>query len=151
MAAALTKRLKSIDPKNSGAYQQRWKSFDKRWRNSMSRWQLQAKSLKGKKAVVYHREWIYLLDWLSIKRIGSLEPNPGIPPTPSHLSKLRALQKPDMIIVSPLNNKKPANWLRNNSGGRLVTLPHTVGAVASAKDYFTLFDTIISRLLKTGS
>ncbi len=151
VAAALAKRLKSIDPKNSNAYQQRWNSFDKRWRDSMARWKKKAKPLQGKKVVVYHREWIYLLDWLSIKRIGSLEPNPGVPPTPSHLAKLRTLQKPDMIIVSPLNNKKPAIWLRDKKGGRLVTLPQTVGAVAGTKDYFKLFDTIISRLLKAGN
>ncbi len=151
VAAVLAKRLQTIDPKHSNSYQKRWKAFDKRWRDSMARWKQQAKPLQGKTAVVYHREWVYLLDWLAIKRIGSLEPNPGVPPTPSHISKLSSLQKPDMIIMSPLNDKKPATWLRDKSGGRLVTLPHTVGAVGAAKDYFKLFDTIISRLLKSGT
>ncbi|MCB2263834.1 MAG: zinc ABC transporter substrate-binding protein [Candidatus Thiosymbion ectosymbiont of Robbea hypermnestra] len=148
VAQALAQRLQVIDPENSSAYRSKWRAFDQRWRKAIRNWQRQAKPLRGKKAIVHHREWVYLLDWLSIQRAGSLEPNPSVPPTLGHLAKLRDMKKPDLIIVSPLNDPKPANWLRAHNSAPVVILPHTVGAVANSGDLFAFFDRLVERLLR---
>jgi len=111
----------------------------------MERWQSETGALKGKRAVVHHREWIYLLDWLGMQRAGSLEPKPGIPPNMSHLADLKE-QQADLIILSPANDTKPSVWLQQQTGTPVVILPHTVGAVPDSDDLFGLFDEIIRRL-----
>lgn len=149
VAEALAQRLQVVDPSNGPAYHDNWAAFDQRWRKAIEDWQRKAEPLHGKTAVVHHREWVYLLDWLSIQRVGSLEPNPGVPPTLSHLSKLIDLDKPDLIIASPLNDPKPANWLHEQNGAPMVILPQTVGAVENSDDLFAFFDRLVERLLRT--
>jgi len=145
VAKALSSRLQQIDPDNKPAYAGLLQDFTARWQSSMERWHTQAAGLKGKRAIVHHREWIYLLDWLGMQRAGSLEPKPGIPPNMAHLADLKQ-QQADVIILSPANDTKPSAWLQDQTGTPVVVLPHTVGAVPNSDDLFGLFDEIILRL-----
>src|SRR3990167_4522448 len=88
VAEALTQRLAQIDPENADAYRARGKSFLERWRSAIEKWERQAAPLKGMPIVEHHRAFVYLVAWLGLKEVGTLEPIPGIPPTPSHLAGL---------------------------------------------------------------
>ena len=148
VAEALSNRLMTIDPGNALIYQDNWITFQQRWQKAMENWELLAKPLSEMQVVVHHREWIYLLDWLSLQRVGSLEPFPGVPPTLKHLTRLKELGKPDLIIASPLNDPKPALWFHQHADVPLIILPQTVGAVKNSDDLFSFFDRIVKRLLK---
>jgi zinc/manganese transport system substrate-binding protein len=148
VAKALSSRLRQIDPDNKSAYESRLQDFTARWQSSMERWQAQTEGLKGRRAVVHHREWIYLLDWLGMQRAGSLEPKPGIPPNMAHLADLKK-QPADLIILSPANDTKPSAWLQEQTGTPVVLLPHTVGAVPNSDNLFGLFDEIVRRLTES--
>jgi zinc/manganese transport system substrate-binding protein len=149
VAEALASRLQSLDPSNNNHYQKNWQQFKARWQTSIKRWQSEATPLSGKRIIVHHREWIYLLDWLAMTRAGSLEPKPGVPPTLSHLAELKQ-QQADLIIVSPLNDKKPSTWLHEQTDTPVVTLPQTVGAVSGSDDLISFFDEIIRRLIASA-
>jgi zinc/manganese transport system substrate-binding protein len=149
VAEALSARLQVIDPANSAAYQARLEHFTRRWREARENWQEQAARMKGRRAIVHHREWVYLLDWLGMQRVGSLEPKPGIPPTLSHLAGLKQRQA-DLIIISPLDDRKPSAWLQEQTGIPVVVLPQTVGALAESDDLFGFFDEIVRRLSAEG-
>ncbi len=145
IAKALSARLQQIDGSNSTLYQRRLQDFAARWQAALGRWQDDAGALRGRRVVVHHQEWTYLLDWLGMQRVGSLEPKPGIPPNMAHLAQLKQ-QPADLIVLSPLNDKKPAEWLTSQTGVPAVVLPQTVGAVSGSDDLFSLFDTIVRRL-----
>ncbi|MDJ0741494.1 MAG: zinc ABC transporter substrate-binding protein [Gammaproteobacteria bacterium] len=149
VAMALSSRLQQLDPGNKPNYEQLLQDFTARWKASIERWQSAAAGLRGKRAVVHHREWIYLLDWLGMQRVGSLEPKPGIPPNMAHLADLKT-QQADVIILSPANDKKPSAWLQEQTGTPVVMLPHTVGAVPNSDNLFDLFDEIIRRLSESA-
>lgn len=151
IAKALARRLQKLEPSQTAAFQQNLEAFEQRWTQAISAWENKAAPLCDRKYVVHHREWVYLMDWLGMSRAGSLEPNPGVPPTLSHLSSLRELGKTDGIIVSPLNDTRPAQWLTEQSQSPIITLPQTVGAVEDSDDLFSFFDTIIERLLNANS
>ena len=146
---ALSARLQQLDPSNSAAYQQRWQDFATRWQAALDRWRADAAAMKDKRVVVHHQEWIYLLDWLGMQRVGSLEPKPGIPPNIAHLAQLKQ-QPADLILLSPLNDQKASTWLHEQTGTPVVVLPHTVGALPGSDDLFGLFETIVSQLAATG-
>ncbi len=145
IAKALSARLQQIDGSNSTLYQRRLQDFAARWQAALGRWQDDAGALRGRRVVVHHQEWTYLLDWLGMQRVGSLEPKPGIPPNMAHLAQLKQ-QPADLIVLSPLNDEKPAEWLTSQTGIPAVVLPQTVGAVSGSDDLFSLFDTIVRRL-----
>jgi zinc/manganese transport system substrate-binding protein len=148
----LTERLAEIDHANAGFYKTRADDFAKRWQAATTRWEQQAALLKGVPIVVYHKDMSYFINWAGMREAGSLEPKPGIPPTPSHLAELveRMKRNPAKVVVySAYNNPRAAEFLSERSGIPNVMLPFTVGGTDRAKDLFGLFDDTIERLLKT--
>ncbi len=150
VAQALEERMVLIDPADAENYRSRAKSFLGRWQTAIVRWQQQAGPLKGVPVVVYHKDFSYFINWTGMREAGSLEPKPGIPPTPSHLAELidqmkRAPAK--VIVYSPYNSPQAAEFLSNRANIPAVMVPFTVGGTDKAKDLFGLFDDTIARLL----
>jgi zinc/manganese transport system substrate-binding protein len=88
VAEALLARLIQLDAANADSYRSRGKAFQERWQAAVARWEQQAAPLKGLPIVVHHKAWSYLEAWLGLRPVGTLEPLPGVPPTPSHLAGL---------------------------------------------------------------
>ena len=150
VAQALEERLVQLDPANADSYRSRGKSFRERWQAAIARWERQAAPLKGVPAVVYHKDFSYFINWTGMREVGSLEPKPGIPPTPSHLAELidQMKRSPAKVIVySPYNSPQAAEFLSSKANIPTVMMPFTVGGTGKAKDLFGLFDDTIGRLL----
>jgi zinc/manganese transport system substrate-binding protein len=146
----ITQRLIRLDPANAAAYRANAGSFQARWKTALERWQAQAAPLKGVPIVVYHKDLSYFIDWAGMREVGSLEPKPGLPPTPAHLADLVDRMKSDpakVIVWSPYNSSQAAQFLSGRTGIPAVMLPFTVGGTDKAKDLFGLFDDTIGRLL----
>jgi zinc/manganese transport system substrate-binding protein len=146
----VTARLAEIDPANAATYRARGEDFSKRWQQAVEKWRQQAQPLKGMPVVVYHRDMSYFINWAGMREVGSLEPKPGIPPTPTHLAELveRMKREPAKAVVySPYNNPGAAQFLSQRANIPIVPLPFTVGGTPKAKDLFGLFDDTIERLL----
>ena len=149
IAEALAQRLQVIDPKNSGAYQQRLDSFVANWRTKIQSWETQAAALRGKRVIVYHKNWSYLLNWLGVEVVGDLEPKPGIPPTSSHLARLlntARLVQPDYILIANYQDDKGAQWLNRKTNIPVLNLPFTVGGSMQARDLSALYDEVLNIL-----
>ena len=152
VSEALSKRLGEIDPANKDSYAARGKAFQERVTVAIGKWEVQAAPLKGLPVVVYHKDQEYLLHWLGMREVGSLEPKPGVQPTTGHLSDLlQRLQKDPakVILQNAYNDPKPGKWLAERSKIPVATLPYTVGGSKEAKDLFALFDDTITKLLAT--
>jgi zinc/manganese transport system substrate-binding protein len=153
VAEVLTGRLSEVDRANADFYKARADSFRERWQTAIGRWQQQAAPLKGMPVVVYHKDMSYFINWAQMREAGSLEPKPGIPPTPSHLAQLLEQMKRDpakAVVYSPYNNPRPAQFLSEGAKIPAVPLPFTVGGSERARDLFGLFDDTIEQLLKTA-
>ena len=150
VARELGKRLAALDPAHAADYRRRLADFEQRWIAAIADWQRRAAPLKGARIVVHHHAWPYLFAWLELDRVATLEPKPGVPPTPGHLAKLKALLERDparMVIRTPYASAKPSEWLSAQTGIPTVMLPYTVGGSPAADDLFGLFDDTIARLL----
>jgi zinc/manganese transport system substrate-binding protein len=150
VAAALGERLGEIDRGNAAAYRQRLGEFQKRWQAAMARWEAQAARLKGVPLVEQHKAFSYLIRWLGLRELDTLEPKPGIPPTTAHLAELVERMKREpakMIVYSSYDDPRAADFLAQRTGIPKVMLPFTVGGSDRAKDLFGFFDDLIARLL----
>jgi len=151
IAQGLSERLQQLDRPNAETYRTRFTAFAERWRASIERWEKQGARLKGVPVVVYHRDLSYFLRWMGMVEAGSLEPKPGIPPSPGHLAELVEQMKrapAKAIVYSAYNNPQAAEFLSQRTGIPQVMLPFTVGGSERAKDLFGLFDDTIERLLR---
>lgn len=150
IGAALTERMIQIDPGEAEYYRARAKAFNERWQQAIARWEKEAAPLKGMAIVVYHKNMTYLVQWLGIRELGSLEPKPGLPPTTAHLTELLARMAKDpakAVVRSAYNDPRAAEWLSERAKIPSVMLPFTVGGSDKAKDLFGLFDDTVARLL----
>ncbi len=150
IAQALSARLVQLDGAHAPAYAERLQNFSERWQAAMVRWRAKAAPLMGRKVVVNHASWVYLLQWLGMEQIGALEPKPGVPPTSGHLASLVELSKsqPTLAIISAAyQNPKAGEWLSERTGVPALVLPFTVGGNDQAKDLFGLYDSTLDLLL----
>ena len=151
VGAALTARLVELDGANAAAYQSAYQAFAGKWQTAMARWQKDAAPLKGVPVLVHHASFVYLLNWLGMKEVGTLEPKPGIEPTSGHLTELLARQQTTpakMVLRAAYQQDGPSQWIAGKTGMPAVLLPYTVGGTPEAKDLFGLFDDSVQRLLK---
>ncbi len=152
IAQLLAERLIEIDTANEEFYRARLSDFEQRWQAAIERWQKQAEPLKSLGVVAHHKDWRYLLDWLGMEEVATLEPKPGLPPSASHLATLKtkmATQRAAMILRTAYQKARPSEWLSDKTGIPAVQLPYTVGGSQSAEDLFGLFDETLTLMLKT--
>jgi len=150
VAAALAERMVQLDPGETVQYRARAKAFLERWRQASTRWEKVGAPLKGLPIVVHHKNMSYLVRWLGMREVGTLEPKPGLPPTATHMSELLASLARDpakAVVRAAYNEPRAAEWLSERAKIPAVTLPFTVGGSERAKDLFDLFDDTLSRLL----
>ena len=150
VAKVLGERLAQLDPANAALYRKRTADFLTRWEAAIGRWEHEGAPLKGLTIVVYHKNMTYLNNWLGMRDVGSLEPKPGVPPTTGHLADLVAGMQAapaKLIVYMSYNSPQAAEFLSERTKIPAVMLPFTVGGSDKAKDLFSLFDDILSRLL----
>jgi zinc/manganese transport system substrate-binding protein len=150
VARALAVQMSALDAQNASYYIERELAFQARWREATARWEREAAPLKDLPLVVYHKDLSYLLAWLGMREIGSLEPKPGLPPSTAHLAALLAtLQRTPAkaVVRSAYQDPRAADWLAQQAKLPAVVLAYTVGGSARATDLFGLFDDTIARLL----
>lgn len=150
---ALSTRLAEIDPAKAAAYRARSEAFDARWQEAITRWETRAAPLRNLPVAVQHKSFSYLLAWLGMREVLTLEPKPGIEPSVGHLARVaETLQtKPaKMVLRAAYHSPRPADWLSQRSGIPVVVLPYTVGGSKQASDLFGLFDDTLDQLLKVA-
>ena len=105
----------------------------------------------GSKIVTYHRSWTYFTERFSLFVVGELEPKPGIDPTPSHLSKTVNTVKEQgvkVILQEPFYSTRNAKFVADRTSAKVVVAAGSVGQTSDAKDYFSLIDTLVSKVVE---
>lgn len=150
---ALGVRLAEIDPARAAAFRARSEAFDARWQEAITRWEIRAAPMKNLPVAVQHKSFSYLLAWLGMREVLTLEPKPGIEPSVGHLARVaETLQTTPakMVLRAAYHSPRPADWLSQRSGIPAVVLPYTVGGSKQADDLFGLFDDTLDQLLKAA-
>lgn len=153
VGAALAARMGEVDPAAAAAYQSRWRDFAARWEAAIVRWTQRAAPLREMPVAVQHRSFSYLIAWLGLREIATLEPKLGVEPSVAHLARVAAqLQATPAraVLRAAYQSARPADWLAARAGIPALALPYTVGGSARATDLFGLFDDTIDLLLQAA-
>ena len=153
VSVGLSKRLAELDPANAAWYEARQKDFAARWSAAIAKWEKQAVPLKGVQVVEHHKNMEYLLGWLGMRQVGTLEPKPGVEPSAAHLNGLLASlqhQPAKMVLRAGYQDGRASQWLSEHAKIPAVVMPFTVGADDKSGDLFALFDTTVQRLLEAA-
>ena len=150
VADALTARMIELDPAEAMAYRTALQEFSVKWRAAIVRWEKEAAPLKGVPVLVQHNAFPYLVQWLGLKEVGTLEPKPGVEPSASYLASVleRQQREPARMVLRPAyQHDAPSRWMAERAKIPAVVLPFTVGGTPEATDLVTLFDETVRRLL----
>jgi zinc/manganese transport system substrate-binding protein len=136
-------------PDRRTEFERNRQAFLSRLDEAMARWRSMLDPLKGSKVVVYHPQWIYLLTRFGLSQAATLEDRPGIPATPSHLTRVIRQMKDErikVIIVEPWNDMKLASRVADEAGAHAVVLAAMVGGVKGADSYIDAIDHNVTAL-----
>ena len=151
VARNIANRLSELSPDNSRYFQGNLAAFDKKMDEKMVEWDGKMKPFKNSKIAIYHRSWPYFADRFGLVVACELEPKPGIPPSPKHLKEVIDIMKRDkikVILMEVFYDEKPAQFVAGQTGTKVIIVPNSVGGSKEVKDYFSLIDTIIDKLVK---
>lgn len=151
IARELSRRLIKLDAANSDYYRKRMAQFEKGWAATIAALTSRASKLSGMRVIVHHKSYSYLIRWIGLKEVATLEVKPGIPPTASHLNRLLQIartQNVKAILRTPYDPSTPSEWLSGKTGIAALMLPYTVGKDAGPGALATLFARSLALLEK---
>lgn len=155
VARALALRMSAIAPLEKNRIEQQFKQFEEAMALKIPTWEQQARPLKGRYVITQHSNFGYLWLWLGLIPMADLEPKPGVPPTPAHLSRTLELSQttpPMAIVIAQHHDPRAAKWLSGQMGSpqKLIVLPATV-TDEQPDALFRWFDLMVQRLLQVAS
>jgi len=146
LAKVIKEKLCQLDGKNCEYYEKNLDEFLSKWNTKLREWDKGFERFKGMGVISYHKIYDYFIQRYGLSLIGTLEPLPGIPPTPKHIEKLLAgAQNVKFILQDVYHEKKTAHYIAKKLNAKLLLLPHDVGSFPEIKDLFSLFDEILRR------
>jgi len=116
-------------------------------------WMKKMLPLKGRSIVSYHKNWIYFARLFGLEEAGYVEPKPGIPPSPKHVTNLvNMMRAKDIRIIFAANyfDEQKIRAVANRVNAEPVIVPLYVGGAPGTDDYFQLVDYWINDLLKAA-
>jgi zinc/manganese transport system substrate-binding protein len=148
VAKNIVEGLKRIDPAGANRYDSGYAQFVKQIDDAMSRWQRALAPFRGVAVVTYHKTWVYFLTRFGLQEFGTIEPKPGIPPSPGHLRSLMERMKSGnckVILIDHFRSRRFPDTVARGTGAEVVVAPIMVGAEGS-RDYVGMMDLIVNRL-----
>lgn len=151
MAMEIEQKLAEMRPADAAYFAQRLNDFKVRINEANKRWLAAMAPYRGAKIVAYHPSWSNFVKHFGLQVAGTIEPKPGIPPSPSHTLEIINLMKQQnvkVIIMEPYFDRKTPDFIAEKVGAKVVVLYPSVGGKPGLDDYFKLFDYDVSELLK---
>lgn len=149
IASNIANRLSEISPKDALYFKKNLSGFNEKIDEKLIEWMERLAPFKGENIAIYHRSWPYFVNRFGLVASCELEPKPGIPPSPGHLKEVIDRINEEnikVILMEVFYDEKPAKFVAEQTGTKVVIIPNSVGGTKEAKDYFSLMDIIVERL-----
>ncbi|MBA3656963.1 MAG: zinc ABC transporter substrate-binding protein [Gemmatimonadaceae bacterium] len=149
IAGHIADHFAQIDPKNAAVYKSNLAKFNARLDSKLTQWQAQLAPFRGARIVTYHKDFVYLGLRFGLQIIETLEPKPGIAPSPSHLASVIGTMRRSnahIILVQPFQNRKTAETVARQTTGVILDIAQQPGARPGTGTYFDLMDYMVTTL-----
>jgi ABC-type Zn uptake system ZnuABC Zn-binding protein ZnuA len=141
--------LARVDPANAADYEANRAAFLARLAAKRPQWEAALAPLRGVALVAYHNRWAYFARRFRLDFVGTIEPRPGVPPSPAHLAALIGTMKArgvKMVVRAAHEPEKNVAFAAQKAGAAVVVLADSVGGLPAAGDYIALFDANVAAL-----
>lgn len=151
IASNIADHFARIDPRSAATYRSNLAKFNTRLDAKFTDWQRQLAPYRGAKIVTYHNDFVYLASRFGLDVVGTLEPKPGIAPSPAHLAQVIGRMKSTnakVILVQPYQSRRTAETVARQTGAVVLDVSQQPGARANTTTYFDMMDNLVSTLAR---
>ncbi|MDI7267327.1 MAG: metal ABC transporter substrate-binding protein [Myxococcota bacterium] len=151
VAIAITQRLKALDAEGAAVYEARLRDFARRLGERMQGWQERLAAFEGTRVIVYHKSWIYFLEWAGFRESAAIEPLPGIPPADSDLTALVGAQRSAgirLVVGETFYPSDRVQYVAKELGIHALSLPAMVGGAPGCSTYIDLIGCVVDRVIE---
>jgi len=149
IAQHIAKSFATLDPPNAKFYDTNYKKFEATINAKLQGWRAVLETLQDQHVVAYHDSWPYFGHRFGLKIDVFLEPKPGNPPSPSHLTDVIQKMKENhikAIIVEPYQDRRIAEKIARSTEAKVVDVSQFPGGIPGADGYVSLVDQVIKKL-----
>ena len=149
IAAQIADHLAQVDPQAADLFKANLGTFVAALDVKLAEWQQQLAPYSGAKIVTYHPDFVYLAERFKLQVVETLEPKPGIAPSPAHLAKVISIMRATnarVILVQPYQNRRTAETVARQTNAVVLDLPQQPGALKNTDTYFDLLDYMVRTL-----
>ncbi len=149
IVAQMAEHFALVDPKAADLFKTNLRTFDAALDLKLAAWQKQLAPYRGAKIVTYHQDFVYLAKRFNLDVVATLEPKPGISPSPAHLAKVIATMKAAnarVILVQPYQNRRTAETVARQTDAVVLDIGQQPGALKNTDTYFALMDYMVGTL-----
>ena len=149
VAQRITKSFAAVDPPNASFYDANCKKFEATIDTKLQWWRGALQLFQDQHVVAYHDSWPYFAHRFGLKIDIFFEPNPGIPPSPSHLTDVIQKMKRDhikAIIVEPYQDRRIVDTVARSTGAKVVEVSQFPGGTSGTESYVSMINQLVKRL-----
>ena len=141
--------LARVSPADADAFRQNLEALLARIAAATKECETTMAPYRGTKVVTYHKSLTYFCRRFGLDEIDTIEPKPGIPPSPSHMADLIAemkQQRAKLVLMESWHERRTPDLVAGETGAKVLELPVQVGAESNIPDYPSLCKAITSRV-----
>ena len=143
VATALADKMAKLDPEHESNYKQRLESFKTTAKTKDAAYKQRFAALGNTKILTYHESMGYLNQWLKLNQVGTIEPKPGVAPSPSHVAQLVSSLKSTQLLAIVQETYQPratSDKMAKMLGTRVITIEP---GPKDSEDYFVYLDRLV--------
>src|SRR5206468_8335682 len=149
IAQHIAQSFSAVDAANAGFYDANYKKFEATINAKLQGWGAIMLPFQGQHVAAYHDSWPYFAHRFGLNIDVFLEPKPGIPPSPSHLTEVIGQMKAQQvkaIIVEPYHDRRIAEKVARSTGAKVVEFSQFPGGIPDTDSYVSLIDKLVSKI-----
>jgi len=116
-------------------------------------WAKEMLPMKDVPIVTYHKNWVYFCRLFEIEEAGTIEPKPGIPPSPRHVLEITEMMRKrniEIILAANYFDEQKIKTVAARVNADPVIVPLYMGGEKGVDTYFKLVDLWVKRLVKAA-
>jgi ABC-type Zn uptake system ZnuABC Zn-binding protein ZnuA len=146
VAARIAERFGQVSPRAAGQFQANLQAFNAELDSKLAEWQRQLAPYRGARIVTYHKDFVYLAQRFNLEVVETLEPKPGIAPSPAHIARVISTMRSAnarVILVQPFQNRRTAETVARQTSALVLDVPQQPGAIPDTERYLDLMGYIV--------
>jgi len=150
IAQTIAEAFCRLDPASAEFYRANLSRFQAALDAKTQEWQKLLEPFRGRHVITYHDYWPYFAARFGLRMDIFLEPKPGIPPTPAHLTEVVKQMKDAgirVVVAQPYVSRRSAETVARLTGATVLDLPAQPGG-KEAERYLDWLDLVVRSLAK---